>query len=69
MIKKYFKLNNNLAEPKRNMSNYNPCSRYDFVYKVMVHNMKYITHRADSYGTIDESSWGFEGCMGEFGGT
>ena len=68
MIKKYFKFNNNLAEPKREMPNYNPCSRYDFVYKVMVHNMNYVTRRADSDGTTDESSWGFRGYMGECGG-
>ena len=39
MIKKYFKLNNNLAEPKRGMPNYNPCSKYDYAYKVLCHNM------------------------------
>ena len=59
MIKKYFKLNNNSAEPKRGMLNYNPCSSYDFAYKVLVHNMNYVTHRADMDGTIDESTWGF----------
>ena len=39
MIKKYFKSNNNLAEPKRGMPNYNPCSKYDYAYKVLCHNM------------------------------
>jgi hypothetical protein len=57
MIEKYFKLNNNLAEPKRGIVNYNPCSRYDFIYKTMVHSMNYITRgTADSDGTMDESS-------------
>ena len=59
MTKKYFKLNNNLAELKRGMENYNPCSRYGFIYKTMVHNMNYVTRRVDSDGTMDESSWGF----------
>ncbi len=68
MIKKYFKLSNNLAEPKRGMPNYDPCSRYDLIYRVMVHNINQVTRRADSDGTIDESSWGFGGYMAECGG-
>jgi hypothetical protein len=28
MIKKYFKLNNNLADPKREKENYDPCGKY-----------------------------------------
>jgi hypothetical protein len=68
MIKKYFKLNNNLADPKREMENYDPYGKYDFIYKAMVHNMNYVTKRADSDGTMDESSWGFGGFMAECGG-
>jgi len=34
----------------------------------MVHNMNYVTKRADSDGTMDESSWGFGGYMAECGG-
>jgi hypothetical protein len=68
MIKKYFKLNNNLAEPKRRIPNYNPCSRYDFTYKVLIHNMNYVTHRADMDGTINESTGRFGRYMGECGG-
>ena len=68
MVKKYFKLNNNLAELKRGIPNYNPCSRYGFVYKVMVQKMNNVTRRAASNGTINESSWGFGGYMGECGG-
>ena len=68
MIKKYFKLNNNLAEPKRGMPNYNPCSKYDNAYKVLLHNMNYVPRRADMDGTINESTWGFGGYMGECGG-
>ena len=68
MIKKYFKLNNNLEEQKRGMPNYNPCSKYDYAYKVLLHNMNYVTRRDDMDGTIDESTWGFGGYMGECGG-
>jgi hypothetical protein len=68
MIKKYFKLNNNLADPKRGMENYYPCGKYDYIYKVMVHNMNYVTKRADSVGTMDASSWVFGGFMAECGG-
>ena len=50
------------------MEKYDPCGKYDYIYKVMVHNMNYVTKRADSDGTIDESSWGFGGYMAECGG-
>ena len=60
MIKKYFKLSNNLAEPKRGMPNYNTCSRYDYAYKVLLHNMNFVTSRAEMDGTINESTWGLE---------
>ena len=39
MIKKFFKLNNNLADSKRGMEKYDPCGKYDYIYKVVVHNM------------------------------
>jgi hypothetical protein len=68
MIKKYFKLNNNLAEPKRGMPNYNPYSKHDYTYTVLLHNMNYVTRRADMDGTINESTWGFGGYLGECGG-
>jgi hypothetical protein len=68
MIKKYFKLNSNLLEPKRGMPNYNPCSKYVYTCKVLLHNMNYVTHRADMDGTIYKSTWGFGGYMGECGG-
>ena len=57
MLKKYFKLNNNLADPKRGMDDYNPCGKHDYIYKVMVHNMNYATKQAISGdGTMDASS-------------
>ncbi len=68
MIKKYFKLNNNLAEPKRGMPNYNPCSKYEYTNKVLLHNMNYITRRAVMDGTMNEATWGLGRYMGECGG-
>ncbi len=50
------------------MPNYNPCSKYDYAYKVLLHKINYVTGRADMDGTIDESTWGFGGYMGECGG-
>ena len=40
-------MNNNLAEPKMGMPNYNPCSKYDYAYKVLLHKINYVTGRAD----------------------
>jgi hypothetical protein len=42
------------------MENYDPCGKYVLIYKVMVHNMNYVMKRADSDGTMDESSGGLE---------
>ena len=50
------------------MENYDPCGKYDLIYKVMVHNMNYVTKRADSDGTMDECCWGVGGYMAECGG-
>ena len=64
-IKRYFKLNNNLLTKPRGMEGYDPCAKYDYIYKCLVHNMNYLTLRADSDGTIDETTWGFGGYGGE----
>jgi hypothetical protein len=68
MIKQFFKLNNNLMDAKKGDAGYNPCAKYDFIYKVLIHNMNYVTQRADLDATIDESTWGFGGFSGECGG-
>jgi hypothetical protein len=65
MIKKRFKLNINLAKPKRGIANYNLCSKYDYIFKTLAHNMNCITKHTDRDGTIDESLWGFGVYMGE----
>jgi hypothetical protein len=46
-IKRYFKLNNNLLSKSRGMEGYDPCAKYDYIYKCLVHNMNYLTLRAD----------------------
>jgi hypothetical protein len=63
-IKCFFKPNNNLLSKPRGMEGYDTCAKYDFIYKCLIHNMNYLTLRADSDGTTDETTWGF----GEFGG-
>ena len=60
-IKRYFKLNNNLTTPTHGMPGYNPCARYDVIYKCLVVNMNYLTKKADEDGTMDETTWGFSG--------
>lgn len=67
-IKSVFKLSNNLVEPKRGQPGYDPCNKYDLIYKVMVHNMNYFTSQADLDFGVDESTWGFMGYSGECGG-
>ena len=59
-IKRFFKLNNNLLSKPRGMEGYDPCAKYDFIYKCLVHNMNY-TLRAALDGTIDGMTWGFGG--------
>jgi hypothetical protein len=51
-IKRYFKLNNNLTTTVRGMEGYDPCARYDFIYKCLIVNMNYLTKKADEDGTM-----------------
>ena len=68
MIKRFFKLNNNLIETKKKGDDgYDPCAKYDLIYKVLIHNMNYVTRHADLDATIDESTWGFGGFAGDCG--
>lgn len=67
-IKRFFKLNNNLTDTKKKGDDgYDPCRKYDFIYKVLVHNMNYVTNSADLDATVDESTWGFGGYSGDCG--
>ena len=53
---------------KKGDEGYDPCVKYDFIFKVLVHNVNYLTLEADLDGTIDESTWGFGGYSGDCGG-
>ena len=69
MLKRYFKLNNNLQDHKhKGDAGFDPCTKYDLVFKALVHNMNYVTKTADLDATIDESTWGFRGYMADCGG-
>ena len=67
-IKSTVKLNNNLTTPKKGEEGYDPASKYDYMFKVLCHNMNYVTEVADSDAAADESSWGFSGYCGDAGG-
>jgi hypothetical protein len=56
-IKCYFKLNNS-------QEGYDPCTKYDFIYKYLVTNMNYLMV-ADGDGMINETLWGFGGYRSE----
>lgn len=68
LIKRFFKLNNNLTDVKKKGDDgYDPCRKYDFIYKVLIHNMNYVSKLADADATVDESTWGFGGYSGDCG--
>lgn len=67
-IKRAFKLNVNWLQKKKGNVDYDPCAKYDFICKVLVHNMNNVTESADLDGTFDESTWGFGGYSGDCGG-
>jgi hypothetical protein len=52
---------------RRGLPGYNPCVKYDYIYCHLVHNMNYATKYADGDNTIDETTWGFWGYLGNAG--
>jgi len=66
-LKRYMKLNNNSVEKPRTSPDYDPCNKYDMIFKVLCHNMNYCTLKADLDLAVDESTWGFAGYCGEAG--
>ncbi len=71
-IKCYFKLNNNIMSKQWGQEGYDPCTKYNFIYKCLVANINYLTLVADGDGTINEFLWGFGGykskaCIGLMG--
>ncbi len=67
-IKCYFKLSMGMEEKKRGEAGYDPCVKYDYIYRCLVHNMNYVTEHAGLGGTMDETTWGFSGFSGDAGG-
>ncbi len=61
-IKRFFKLNNNMLSKLRGMEGHDPCIKYDFIYKCLIHNMNNLTLREDLDGTIDKTT-----CFGGYG--
>ena len=60
-IKRYFKLIMEIEEKKRGDAGYDPCVKYDYIYRCLVHNMNYVTECANLDSTIDETTWEFSG--------
>jgi hypothetical protein len=50
-----------IEEKKRGKDGYNPCVKYDYIYRCLVHNMNYATKHANLDCTIDKTTWGFSG--------
>ena len=67
-IKQNFKLNDNADEIPRGKEGYDPCAKFDYIIKCLVHNMNYCTGKADEDQTFDETTWGFAGYSAEAGG-
>ena len=66
-LKQMFKMNDNSADvPKQGEDGYNPCAKYDLVYKAITHNTCALTKYAELDLCGDESSWAHQG-FGEKG--
>jgi hypothetical protein len=65
-VKRVYKLCNNVAAPKKGQAGYDPAYKYDFIYKVLCHNVNAISKRCDLDMCGDETSWGHQG-FGESG--
>ncbi len=67
-IKSVLKLNCNISTPKRGSENYNPCSKYDYIFYCMCKNMNLFTKWANKDACVDETTWAFSGMGGEASG-
>jgi hypothetical protein len=57
-----------MEKKKRGEDGYDPCVKYDYyIYRCLVHNMNYVTERANLDSTIDETTWVFSGYSGDAG--
>lgn len=57
-----------IIEKKQGNVGYNPCAKYEYIFCCLVHNMSYVTDKADLDCTIDKTKWGFSGYSTEAGG-
>ena len=60
-IRSVIKLNDNDRSPKMGSPLYNPCYKYDLVYKAQVKNLNFVTLRAQKDQTGNEMTWKFMG--------
>jgi hypothetical protein len=65
-LKRTWKLNDNSTTKKRGEDGYDPCFKYDYIFKVITHNVCALTERASLDLCGDETSWGHQG-YGEAG--
>ena len=56
-VKRVKKLCNNDVAPKKGEEGYNPCYKYDYIYKVIVHHGNQLSKRSELDITGDETSW------------
>ena len=56
-IKRGKKLCNNNAAPKRGEEGYDPSYKYDYIYKIIVHNINMLSQRVELDITRDETNW------------
>ena len=63
-IKSVLKLNHNEMTPKQGDPNYNPCAKYDYIFKTTIHNMNNIMEKTSNNGCINETTWAFPGYGG-----
>ena len=63
-----FQVKRRLAGKTERDAGYDPCQKYDYIWRCLTHNMNYVTTKADLDCTINEKTWGFSGYSGEAGG-
>lgn len=63
-IKSVIKLNNNYESKQQDHPDYDPTSKYDYIFKVLVYNMANVTEKADDDLCIDETTWAYAGYGG-----
>ena len=56
-LKRIFKLNDNSISKPRGDPEYDPCSKFDLIYKTIVHNTIVVTKRAPADLSGDETTW------------